>query len=199
VSVASYIIWFLAGYFCGSVPFGLILTRVAGLGDIRKTGSGNIGATNVLRTGNKLVAAQTLLFDALKGFLPVFAALWFGQDNYFLAAAAGAIAGHLYPVWLQFRGGKGVATFIGVIFAFHWLLGIAFLATWIVVALLTRISSASALVASAAAPVFAWFFGHANLIFPLAVLAAVVWYRHASNMKRLLNGEEPRISFSTTK
>jgi acyl phosphate:glycerol-3-phosphate acyltransferase len=199
VSLTPYIIWFFAGYVCGSIPFGLILTQLAGLGDIRKTGSGNIGATNVLRTGNKLIAALTLLFDALKGFVPVFAALWFGAENVFLAAAAGAIAGHLYPVWLAFLGGKGVATFIGVIFAFDWRLGLAFLTIWLVSAFVTKMSSAAALAASALTPLIAWLFGRQDLFAALVILAAVIWYRHSSNIMRLFKGEEPKISFSSKK
>jgi acyl phosphate:glycerol-3-phosphate acyltransferase len=189
-------LWLMAGYIFGSIPFGLLFTHMAGLGDIRTVGSGNIGATNVLRTGNKTLAALTLLFDAFKGFAPVALAAYYAPNPAFLAAAAGAIAGHLYPVWLGFKGGKGVATLIGVIFAFDWLLGLAFLCSWLVIAFLTRISSVSALAAALLSPAFAWILGH-ELIWPLLLFAAVIWYRHAANIQRLIAGEEPKISFAS--
>jgi glycerol-3-phosphate acyltransferase PlsY len=186
----------IVGYLCGSVPFGLVLTRAAGLGDIRTVGSGNIGATNVLRTGNKKIAALTLLCDALKGFVPVFAAASWITHEAALAAAAGAVAGHLFPVWLRFKGGKGVATFIGVTFGFDWRIGLTFLALWLAIALLFRISSLSALLAAAASPLVAWVLGRGEFVVPLAILAIVVWWRHSANIKRLMAGDEPKISFS---
>lgn len=186
----------LLGYLCGSIPFGLLLTRAAGLGDVRSIGSGNIGATNVLRTGNKKIAAATLLCDALKGFVPVLLAKLIASPEAMLAAAAGAIAGHLFPVWLGFKGGKGVATSIGVLFGLYWPLGLVFLAVWIGLAALTRISSLSALLASASVPFAAFLFNSPELITPTAILAATVWIMHHANISRLLKGEESKISFS---
>ncbi len=182
------------GYLCGSIPFGLLLTRAAGLGDVRSIGSGNIGATNVLRTGNKSIAALTLLLDGLKGFIPVFLAFkWAGQDAA-LAAAAGAVAGHLFPAWLSFKGGKGVATAIGVLFGFYWVLGVAFLALWIAAALVFRFSSLAALLASAAVPFIVWALGRHDLLLPTAILGVVIWVMHRENIARLLRGEESKIS-----
>jgi acyl phosphate:glycerol-3-phosphate acyltransferase len=189
--------WFLLlGYFCGSIPFGLILTRLAGLGDIRSVGSGNIGATNVLRTGNKSIAALTLLFDALKGFLPVFIA---HRPELMIAAAVGALAGHLLPVWLKFNGGKGVATLVGITFGFAWQLGLVFAFIWLAIAFLSRFSSLAALLASAASPFFALFMGHGNYALPLGAFAVIIWYRHRENIARLIKGTESKISFSKAK
>lgn len=182
------------GYLNGSIPFGLLFTRAAGLGDVRSIGSGNIGATNVLRTGNKKVAALTLLFDALKGFVPVIIAQhWLGPTAAVVAGLA-AIAGHLFPVWLGFKGGKGVATNIGVLFALYWPLGLAFLAVWLGLAFLIRISSLSALVAAAASPLWAWLLGRADLVVPVALVAAVIFFTHRANIARLIAGTEPKIS-----
>ncbi len=182
------------GYLNGSIPFGLLFTRAAGLGDVRSIGSGNIGATNVLRTGNKKVAALTLLFDALKGFVPVIIAQhWLGPTPAVVAGLA-AIAGHLFPVWLGFKGGKGVATNIGVLFALYWPLGLAFLAVWLGLAFLIRISSLSALVAAAASPLWAWLLGRADLVVPVALVAAVIFLTHRANIARLMAGTEPKIS-----
>jgi acyl phosphate:glycerol-3-phosphate acyltransferase len=189
------VLFALIGYACGSVPFGLLLTKAAGLGDVRNIGSGNIGATNVLRTGNNKIAALTLLCDAFKGFLPVLAAGYFASPEAALAAAGGAFIGHLFPVWLGFKGGKGVATFIGILFGFYWLLGLIFLAVWLALAFLFRISSLSALLASAAIPLLAWIFDRNQLILPTAILATVIWIMHSENIKRLLNGSESKISF----
>src|SRR3954454_1553321 len=146
------------GYLLGSIPFGLLLTRAAGLGDLRAIGSGNIGATNVLRTGHKGLAAATLLGDALKGTLAVLIAALYGRDLA-LAAALGAFLGHLYPVWLKFQGGKGVATYIGILLALAWPVGLGFCLVWIAVAALTRYSSLSGLIASAVSPVALWMLG----------------------------------------
>jgi glycerol-3-phosphate acyltransferase PlsY len=185
------------GYLAGSVPFGLLLTRMAGLGDVRKIGSGNIGATNVLRTGHKGLAAATLLLDGLKGTLAVLAASWFAGPQAGLAAGLiaglGAFLGHCYPVWLSFKGGKGVATFLGVLVAVSWQVALAFAAIWLAVAFLTRYSSLAALVATAATPVIVWLTGmpYAALLF--AVLAAISWYKHRLNISRILSGEESRI------
>ncbi|MBO1079583.1 glycerol-3-phosphate 1-O-acyltransferase PlsY [Roseomonas haemaphysalidis] len=181
------------GYLSGSVPYGLLLTRAAGLGDIRSIGSGNIGATNVLRTGNKKVAAATLLLDALKGAVPVLslAALW-GRDAGLVAGIA-ALLGHVFPVWLGFKGGKGVATGAGVLLAASWWIGILCALIWFGMAKLTRISSASALTACACAPVIALLAGDWRLAGFLLVVVAIIIWRHQDNIRRLLAGTEPRI------
>lgn len=183
----------LIGYLSGSVPYGLLLTRAAGLGDIRQIGSGNIGATNVLRTGNKKVAAATLLLDALKGVVPVLAlgALW-GRDAGLVAGLA-ALLGHIFPVWLGFKGGKGVATGAGVLLAAAWWVGLACAVLWFVMAKVTRISSASALTACAAAPLVALLSGDLRLAGFALVLALLIIWRHQDNIRRLLAGTEPRI------
>jgi acyl phosphate:glycerol-3-phosphate acyltransferase len=183
----------LLGYAFGSVPFGLLLTKAAGLGDVRNIGSGNIGATNVLRTGNKKIAALTLLCDALKGTIPVLIAAHFLSGEASIWAGLGAMAGHIFPVWLRFKGGKGVATYIGVLFGLFWPLGLAFLAIWLAIAFLSRTSSLSALIASAIMPVIAHFAGRPDLAVAAAVMGAVIWVMHRANIRRLLKGEEPRI------
>jgi len=180
------------GYLLGSVPFGLLLTRFAGLGDIRGIGSGNIGATNVLRTGRKSLAAATLLLDAGKGALTVMLGDLYGPDIA-IVAGLGAMLGHLFPVWLRFQGGKGVATALGVILALSWQAGLAALMVWIAVAALFRYSSLAALVAAAAAPVIAWFIATQQLAEFFALIAVLVWMRHAGNIRRLIRGEESRI------
>lgn len=185
--------WLLLGYLCGSIPFGLLLTRWAGLGDVRSIGSGNIGATNVLRTGSKGLAAATLVCDALKGALPVLAATLGDSETAGLAAGYGAFLGHLFPVWLNFRGGKGVATFIGVLFGLWWPLGLVFVGVWLIVALALRISSLSALVASVAAPLAALALGRGTLAAGLAILSIAIFISHRANIARLMRGEEPRI------
>lgn len=180
------------GYLLGTIPFGLLLTRVAGLGDIRAIGSGNIGATNVLRTGNKGLAAATLLGDMLKGTAAVLLAGLFGETAA-MAAGLGAFLGHLFPVWLGFRGGKGVATYIGVLLGLAWPFALAFGAIWIAVAALSRYSSLSALVASAVVPPLLLAFGRPELAALFAALAVLLWIRHAENIRRLLAGTEGRI------
>jgi len=180
------------GYLLGTIPFGLLLTRVAGLGDIRAIGSGNIGATNVLRTGNKALAAATLLGDMLKGTAAVLLAGTFGETAA-MAAGLGAFLGHLFPVWLGFRGGKGVATYIGVLLGLAWPFALAFGAIWIAVAALSRYSSLSALVASAAVPPLLLAFARPELAVLFAALAVLLWIRHAENIRRLLAGTEGRI------
>ncbi|MGF1607775.1 MAG: glycerol-3-phosphate 1-O-acyltransferase PlsY [Kiloniellales bacterium] len=183
----------LGGYLLGSLPFGLLLTRLAGLGDVRKIGSGNIGATNVLRTGRKDLAAATLLLDGGKGAAAVLIASLWGPDMA-LMAGFGALLGHLFPLWLRFKGGKGVATALGVLLATAWPVGVAACVTWLVVAALFRISSLSALVSVALSPVFAWYLrGDWQLVQFAAILAVVIWLRHHANIRRLLKGEEPRI------
>src|SRR5215218_7404510 len=177
------------GYLLGSIPFGVILTRLAGLGDIRKVGSGNIGATNVLRTGRKGLAAATLLGDGLKGTAAVLLG-WYGGPNKAVLAALGAFLGHLFPVWLGFKGGKGVATFLGCLIGLKPLAALAFAAIWLLVAFVTRYSSLSALVASAAAPPILWFMGERQMAEMTAVLAVLLWWKHRENIRRLLAGTE---------
>jgi acyl phosphate:glycerol-3-phosphate acyltransferase len=181
------------GYLCGSIPFGLILSKAAGLGDVRNIGSRNIGATNVLRTGNKKIAALTLVCDALKGTLPVLLAAHYFSPAAGVAAGLGAMAGHIFPVWLGFKGGKGVATNIGVLFGLSWPLGIAFLAVWLAMAFLSRMSSLSALIASAVVPVAAQLFGRPDLTLVTIFMGGVIWITHRANIGRLLRREEPKI------
>jgi len=185
----------ILGYLLGSIPFGLVLTRMAGLGDIRAIGSGNIGATNVLRTGNKALAVATLLLDGGKGALAVIAVKLLFPDAAILALVAGiaAVIGHNFPVWLKFKGGKGVATTFGLMLGAAPLVGVAACATWLVAALIFRISSLSALIGLALAPVYAWAMGKNEEAVAFAVLGALGWVRHAANIQRLLKGEEPRI------
>ena len=182
----------ILGYLVGSVPFGLVLTRLFGYGDIRKIGSGNIGATNVLRTGNRWLAAATLLLDGGKGAAAVLLAKLLGPDMTVIVAAA-AVLGHLFPVWLRFRGGKGVATTLGVLIAIAWPVGLLACLTWLLVAFAFRYSSLSALVAMAASPVFAWLLGERQIAQLALFLAVLVFIRHAQNIRRLLRGEESRI------
>ena len=181
------------GYLLGSIPFGLLLTRMAGLGDVRKIGSGNIGATNVLRTGNKPLAAATLLLDALKGTAAVLVASYLWGIEAGLAAGLGAFLGHCFPAWLGFRGGKGVATFLGILIAVSWKAALGFAAIWVAVAILTRYSSLSALVATALSPAILWATGDAMAAVLFLVLAATSWIKHRANIARLVAGSESRI------
>lgn len=181
------------GYVIGSIPFGLIWSRVFGLGDLRKTGSGNIGATNVLRTGNKLAAFLTLAFDMGKGALAVIVAFYFYGEYAALIAGLGAMLGHLYPIWLHFNGGKGVATFLGVMLAVNFLVGLLCCATWLVVAAAGRISSLAALIAAVAAPLWMWILNPGPAVSLAIALGALVRMRHAANIGRLMRGEEPKI------
>jgi glycerol-3-phosphate acyltransferase PlsY len=180
------------GYLLGSIPFGLILTKLAGYGDVRQLGSGNIGATNVLRTGNKLLALLTLILDALKGTVAILIAARWGQQAALLAGL-GAFLGHLFPVWLGFRGGKGVATYIGVLFGLAWKAALAFIAIWLIVAALTRYSSLAALVASAVVPVILIVMGERSLAALAVVFTVLLFWRHSNNIGRLLRGEEGQI------
>jgi glycerol-3-phosphate acyltransferase PlsY len=181
------------GYLSGSVPFGLILTRMAGLGDVRSIGSGNIGATNVLRTGNKGLAAATLLLDALKGTVPTLLGYhFFGVEGAIIAGFA-AFLGHLFPVWLGFKGGKGVATYIGVLFGLDWRMGLLFLAVWIATAAITRYSSLSALIAAVLIPVVEFFVGDIRIAALFAIMSIIVWIKHNANIGRLLSGTEGKI------
>lgn len=197
---------FVLGYLFGAIPFGLLLTRAAGLGDIRAIGSGNIGATNVLRTGNKALAAGTLALDVLKGLVPILAAgtLWAAtQDgpvpsSVAIAAGLGAFIGHCFPIWLGFKGGKGVATCIGVLIGWAWPAALAFCAIWLATAATSRLSSLSALVAAAATPVVLY-----GLSAPLALVAAaaglstILIAKHHANISRLMSGSEPKIGAKT--
>lgn len=182
----------VAGYLLGSVPFGLILTKLAGMGDIRKIGSGNIGATNVLRTGNKGLAALTLLLDGGKGAAATLIGYRFGLDIA-IVASTGAILGHVFPVWLGFRGGKGVATAIGILLGLFWQVGLLVMATWLATAALFRYSSLAALLGLGLAPVYLlWLADPQRFQFGL-FLAVVIWLRHIDNIRRLLTGKESRI------
>lgn len=188
----------LLAYLAGSIPFGVVITRAMGLGDLRQIGSGNIGATNVLRTGSKPAAAATLILDAAKGGIAVLIArALVGEDAAQIAALA-SFLGHLYPVWLGFKGGKGVATFLGILLALAWPVGLMACATWAVAAALTRISSASALAASALSPGFLAFAGYSDLVLLALLLAALVWIRHAANIRRMRDGTEPKIGRKTS-
>jgi glycerol-3-phosphate acyltransferase PlsY len=183
----------LLGYLLGSIPFGLLLTQAAGLGDIRRIGSGNIGATNVLRTGNKALAAATLLLDGLKGAAAVLLAAWFGGPQAVLWAGIGAVIGHSFPVWLRFKGGKGAATSYGVLIAAAWPVGLAAGAIWLAMAAATRKSSLAALTSFALAPVFAAVLANLTVVKLALVIAVLVFARHHENIRRLLSGTEPRI------
>ena len=188
----SFLIALLGGYLIGSIPFGLLLTKAAGLGDIRQVGSGNIGATNVLRTGRKGLAAATLILDGLKGAVAVLLARYFLGDQDVVVGTA-AVLGHLFPVWLGFRGGKGVATGLGVLLAAAWPVGLACCAVWLVAAKLLKMSSAAALAAFAAAPLFALVLSSADHALMALLIAILVFWRHEANIRRLLAGTEPRI------
>ncbi len=182
----------LLGYLLGSIPFGLLLTKLAGLGDIRSIGSGNIGATNVLRTGRKDLALATLLLDGGKGAAAVLIARLVSEDLTVIAGGA-AILGHLFPVWLKFKGGKGVATTLGTLIAANWMVGIGACLVWLLMAVLFRYSSLSALIAVAAAPFLALWLGTVPQALLAAFAAVLVWFRHQENIRRLLKGEEPKI------
>ncbi|MGA7115565.1 MAG: glycerol-3-phosphate 1-O-acyltransferase PlsY [Hyphomicrobium sp.] len=186
------------GYLLGSIPFGLILTRAAGHGDVRSIGSGNIGATNVLRTGNKKLAAATLVLDALKGTAAVLIGHYYGGLNGIailagLLAGLGAFVGHVYPVWLGFKGGKGVATYIGVLFGAAWPAALVFCGVWLTLAVVTRYSSLSGLVASVVVPIYLFITGRVPEAVLAAIMTPILLWKHSANIKRLLAGEEPRI------
>ena len=183
----------LGAYLLGSIPFGVLITRALGLGDLRAIGSGNIGATNVLRTGNRGAAAATLILDAAKGAVAVLLARAFAGETAAMLAGLAAFLGHLFPVWLGFRGGKGVATFLGITLALSWPAGLAACATWLATALLFRYSSLAALVAAAATPAWLAVLGRRDAIWLGLALAALVFVRHHANIRRLLAGTEPKI------
>jgi glycerol-3-phosphate acyltransferase PlsY len=184
---------FVVGYLFGTIPFGVILTRVAGVGDIRKVGSGNIGATNVLRTGRKGLAAATLVGDALKGTLPTLLMGWLWGPDAAILAAVGAFLGHLFPVWLGFKGGKGVATFIGALIALSPVAALVFAVIWLALAFATRYSSLAALAASVASPVTLWLTGQPRAAGAFVIVVILLWWKHRENIKRLAAGTEGRI------
>jgi glycerol-3-phosphate acyltransferase PlsY len=192
-----YVAVFAFGYLLGSIPFGVILTRLAGTPDVRSIGSGNIGATNVLRTGRKGLAAATLLGDLIKGTLAVLAVKGMADPNVPLIAGAGAFLGHLFPIWLRFKGGKGVATFIGVLVALSFVTALAFGVIWLTTAWLTRYSSLSALVASATVPCVLWFLGQCPEALLFLAMTLLLWFRHRENIARLINGSEGKIGNKT--
>jgi glycerol-3-phosphate acyltransferase PlsY len=184
---------FILGYFCGSIPFGVILTKLAGTQDLRSIGSGSIGATNVLRTGRKGLAAGTLLGDLLKGTAAVIIAGYLDGPDAAMLAGLGAFLGHLFPVWLRFRGGKGVAVYIGILLGLLWPAALLFCAVWLLTAVISRYSSLSALVASTVTPVFLWWFGHLALAALFGLLTLLLFYAHRANINRLLAGSEGKI------
>ncbi len=182
----------VVGYLLGSIPFGVILTRLAGAGDLRQIGSGNIGATNVLRTGRKGLAAATLLLDAAKGWAAVvLVEMWLPGLG--IVAALGAFIGHLFPVWLHFHGGKGVATLMGIVLALHWPCAVVYAAVWLGVLAFVRVSSLAGMTAAVSAPLSAAFFAKFDIVALLIVLALLVLWKHRDNMARLMAGTEPRI------
>ena len=184
---------FLFGYLLGSIPFGVLLTRMTGGPDLRSIGSGNIGATNVLRTGRKGLAAATLLLDMLKGTVAVVMVHAVAADDAVIAAALGAFLGHLFPAWLKFKGGKGVATYIGLLLGIYWPAALVFCGIWLVVAFAFRYSSLAALVASALTPAVIWYFGLPHFAALFLVLSAMLWIMHRANIARLLDGSEGKI------
>lgn len=186
-------LWAVIGYLLGSIPSGILLARAFGLGDLRGIGSGNIGATNVLRTGSKAAAAATLLLDAAKGAVAVLLARWLAGEDAAQLAGLMALLGHCFPVWLGFRGGKGVATFLGITLALAWPVGLLCCATWLGTALVTRISSLSALVAAISAPLWMLLLGYREMLVLGGIVAALILWRHRSNIARIRAGNEPKV------
>lgn len=189
---------FLVGYQFGAIPFGLLLTRATGGPDIRTIGSGNIGATNVLRTGRKGLAAATLVCDALKGTLAVWLTMHYAGEEAALWAGAGAFLGHLFPIWLKFKGGKGVATYIGVLLGLYWLGALIFCAIWLSIAAVSRYSSLAALIASALTPLTLWLLDQPKIAVLLLAMTAMLWFMHRANIGRLLKGSEGKIGAKST-
>ena len=189
----SYPLALVIGYLLGSIPWGIILTRLAGTQDLRSIGSGNIGATNVLRTGRKGLAAATLVLDALKGTVAVIIAGYLGGPDAAMLAGLGAFLGHLFPVWLKFRGGKGVAVYICILIGLFWPAAMLFCGIWLALAFALRYSSLSALIASVITPIFLWWFGHAALAVLFAVLTLLLIFMHRENIRRLMAGTEGKI------
>jgi len=187
------------GYLSGSIPFGLLLTKLAGMGDIREIGSGNIGATNVLRTGRKGIAALTMILDCLKGLAPVLAVGLLWPEEHVVKAATGLVAflGHLFPVWLGFKGGKGVATTAGVVLALSWPAGVIGGMTWVLVLLVLRYSSVASLMAVSVTPFAMWYFADTPATIAVVAIAALVWIKHHANVRRLMAGKEPKVGQRT--
>lgn len=190
-------LWATLGYVLGSVPFGMILARLMGLGNLRDIGSGNIGATNVLRTGNKTAAALTLIFDAGKGAVAVLLARSFAGEDAAQLAALAAMLGHCYPIWLRFQGGKGVATFLGILWALAWPIGLGCCIAWLIAAVVTRISSMGALVAALASTLLMVVLGYQHAAILGGALTLIIFWRHRANIERILAGTEPRIGQKT--
>ena len=191
--------YLVMGYFFGAVPFGLLLTKAAGMGDVRAIGSGNIGATNVLRTGSKKLAFATLLADVLKGAVPVLIALYLANEIHAMAAGFGAFIGHIFPVWLGVKGGKGVATYLGVLFGIFWPVALVFAVVWLTTAYIGKISSLAALVACVCVAIAGYFLSGWTMFVFLALLAVMIIWAHRENISRILNGTESKISFSKSK
>ncbi|MGI9481780.1 MAG: glycerol-3-phosphate 1-O-acyltransferase PlsY [Hyphomicrobiales bacterium] len=190
--ILTYVLAAIGGYLCGSIPFGMLITRIAGTEDIRSIGSGNIGATNVLRTGSKKLAAATLACDLLKGTIPTLIGLQFGLGAG-IAAGIAAFVGHIFPVWLNFKGGKGVATYLGVVLGLSWMAALGFCVVWLVAAAVFRMSSLAGLTASALVPLWAYLAGSPQLVWPFFVMAAIIFFTHRENIGRLLTGRESKI------
>ena len=184
----------LFAYLIGSIPFGIIISKIMGLGNLRNIGSGNIGATNVLRTGNKLAAILTLIFDLLKGAIAVIITYYIFNDTTAQIAALSSFLGHCFPIWLKFKGGKGVATFIGISLALYWPAGILICLTWVLTAFLSRVSSLSALISSLSSILWVWILGVPSAVFVMTVLTILIWFRHIENIKRIINNTEPKIN-----
>ena len=184
----------LFAYLIGSIPFGIIISKIMGLGNLRNIGSGNIGATNVLRTGNKLAAILTLVFDLLKGAISVVITYYIFNDTTAQIAALSSFLGHCFPIWLKFKGGKGVATFIGISLALYWPAGILICLTWVLTAFLSRISSLSALLSSLSSILWVWILGVPSAVFVMTVLTILIWFRHIENIKRIIKNTEPKIN-----
>ena len=184
----------LFAYLIGSIPFGIIISKIMGLGNLRNIGSGNIGATNVLRTGNKLAAILTLIFDLLKGAIAVIITYYIFNDTTAQIAALSSFLGHCFPIWLKFKGGKGVATFIGISLALYWPAGILICLTWVLIAFLSRTSSLSALISSLSSILWVWVLGAPSAVFIMTVLTILIWYRHIENIKRIINNTEPKLN-----
>tara|TARA_A200000159_G_scaffold47659_1_gene43958 strand:+ start:810 stop:1415 length:606 start_codon:yes stop_codon:yes gene_type:complete len=184
----------LFAYLIGSIPFGIIISKIMGLGNLRNIGSGNIGATNVLRTGNKLAAILTLIFDLLKGAIAVIITYYIFNDTTAQIAALSSFLGHCFPIWLKFKGGKGVATFIGISLALYWPAGILICLTWVLIAFVSRTSSLSALISSLSSILWVWVLGAPSAVFIMTVLTILIWYRHIENIKRIIKNTEPKIN-----
>lgn len=184
----------LFAYLIGSIPFGIIISKIMGLGNLRNIGSGNIGATNVLRTGNKLAAILTLIFDLLKGAIAVIITYYIFNDTTAQIAALSSFLGHCFPIWLKFKGGKGVATFIGISLALYWPAGILICLTWVLIAFLSRTSSLSALISSLSSILWVWILGVPSAVFVMTVLTILIWFRHIENIKRIIKNTEPKIN-----